>query len=347
MSLVVWTYAALGSYHAPDDSPWTEEEKDTYNLVYDRGYSEYSVLQGMLAVLVCLFYKRRRRYPKLAVPQALDIDAVRKLERQFPEENELMRHYLAERIILLLIGTDLPSCLKLYELMDQMNENIQMGIFTLNGSKIFPLINDLFDRKFVIDQNITVWLLQNEYVGPLFSWYACFLVEDKMQYGHDLIVAIENGLRINKERLDISYGYIKGMFSDTIVSSKETRYESSVLLNEEIDLINTQYVDTQFGFSSSHLFKKDKRDPFPINSPAQTKAAYHRMSQMTYVEETPRHTSSSPSLSISPYEEEVNTIEESPITISDEESPPYTANVERVPTNYDADANRVTGNYNI
>ena len=138
-----------------------------------------------MAILVCIFCKRRRRYAKLAVPQALNGELVDAAQRKFAERDEQLNKYLAERFVLLLMQIDLPSALVLYGIIDHINALIDTGTYTFEGEEIFPLQMNLYNKEFIEDSGIIVWLLNNEYVGPLISWRLAFLINDMDRSLHD------------------------------------------------------------------------------------------------------------------------------------------------------------------
>ena len=212
MSNVIWTCAALGSYTAPRYE-WTPEEQLTYLSVFERGYEDYKILQGILAIMVCLLCKRRDRYAKLAVPQAVDRDAVSKLESQYMQEPQNLKYYFAERQILLYLGVDLPSALKLYDTIDTINASLERGVWTYENTAVFPLQRDLYNKRFIINKGITVWLLNNGYVGPLVSWNIAFMIDDsKLSVGDELIQTIEQALVQHRESRHISFKFINRQY---------------------------------------------------------------------------------------------------------------------------------------
>ena len=119
------------------------------------------------------------------------------------------------------------------------------------------------------------------------------------------------------------------MYSDAVVQSKLARYESIHILDSDLTLLNTQFTDTSFGFSSSHAFHKSHRDPFPLTKEEDsTLSNLEDLRNMKTVESTP---------SLSVY------AEDSPRYTPETQSPEEKTET----SNYDADINKVTGISNI
>ena len=155
--------------------------------------------------------------------------------------------------------------------------------------------------------------------------------DNELLMGHDLIVNIEDTLSMNNEEIKDSYSYIKSMFSDAVVESKQIRYESNHILERDLTLLNSQYTDISFGFSSTVNFNNTNRDPFPKISKKSLHPQYEDLTNMETMASTP---------SLSVYA--IGSNEGSPIYISEDESPIEPPS-EYKNINYDEDVNRVTG----
>ena len=268
MSNVIWTYSALGSYDSPGN-PWSEEEELTYSSVFQRGYEDYKVLQGILAILVCILCKRRRRYAKLGVPQAVEGNAVLRAKTLFPEQEDRLNRYMAERYVLLLLGIDLPSALVLYHVIDHMNELIDQGIYRFEDEVIFPLQSDLYNKQFIMDSGIIVWLLNNGYVGPLISWRLAFMVDDSdFTMGDRLIDKIEISLMNHREDISFVILTIDNRYNENEMNELLRKYEgidTEDITNEDLEI----NYDARKQFGSQWYFQNiGSADPFPdIRSP--------------------------------------------------------------------------------
>ena len=269
MTSVIWTYDHLGSYESPGD-PWTEQEQLTYAQAFSRGYEDYKILQGVLAIMVCLFCKRRR-YPKLAVPQALNGDLVTTAERKFAERDAQRNRYMAERFVLLLLQIDLPSALVLCNVIDHINNLIDNGTYTFEGETIFPLQSDLYNKEFLPNSGVIVWLLNNEYVGPLVSWRIAFYVNDANKpTGLELLNNIETAVFHNRQDISELILTIDNRYNRDTVNDLLSKYEGIIPDDETIPREDIeQNYNARSQYSSHFSFRNiGENDPFPdIRSP--------------------------------------------------------------------------------
>ena len=270
MASVVWTYDSLWSYESPRN-PWTEEEALTYTLAYTRGYESYKILQGVLCVLVSLFCKRRKRYAKLAVPTYSDREVVNNAERRFGDPDPNVNMYLAERLALFLHKIDLSSVLTCYNIIDEMNRNIDMGMYTFQDTVIFPLQSDLYNKPFLTDSGVIVWLTNNEYVGPLISWRIAFEVHDTtLASGVELLSAVERAIFHNRQDIADLVIAIDNEYNPETVDRMLAQYSATpqeeVIPEEDLTLN-----DTTLRHGSLRSFRNiGDVDPFPdIRTPPQ------------------------------------------------------------------------------